>query len=327
MQGVTVTMTQSNQQAIGKAHSKIILIGEHAVVYRKPAIAVPFPIEVTATVTARTDRDILLSSLYYSGSINKAPEALQGITACIKRTLQYIGASDKGLSIQLHSDIPLGRGLGSSAAVAVAAVRSLFAFFKTSLPKRTLMELVEVAEIYAHGKPSGIDMEAVSSEYPIWFQKDKETVPLRVGATMHLIVADSGQTGDTRSAVQKVREAHRTKPLSLKSSLAQIETIAKKAKTALASGNMKELGKLMDANQKELKKMGVSDSKLNALIEASKAAGAYGAKLTGAGQGGCIIALARSQLQAEYISEILIKKGALHTWYFDLEKNGEETAK
>lgn len=318
-------MEKSNAPKVvkGLAHSKLILIGEHAAVYGKPAIAVPFPLEVAAVIEDR-DGEIMLACTHYTGSIDEAPAQLQGIASCIKETLEFLEQPLEGLLIHLKSEIPIGRGLGSSAAIAIAIVRGLFSFYKKPLAQNKLMDLVHRAEVYAHGNPSGIDMVAASSDFPILFEKEKGAAPLLVHTPFHLAVADSGEVSDTLSAVKGVKEKYRLEPINMKGTVERIGELAVLAKAALANGDIPLLGRLLDENHKGLQAMGVSNEWLDRLVEASKNEGALGAKLTGGGRGGCMIALARSPEHAEQIAKKLLKAGAEKTWHFTIERNFEK---
>jgi len=304
-----------NKSAVGEAYSKLILVGEHAVVYGKPAIAVPFPLKAKAIVY-RTEGPIMLESSVYTGVITNLPDKMKGISACIKETLQYLNNTSDGLLIKIDSVIPLGRGLGSSAAVAIAIVRALASFYEKELKQKELFSLVHVAETYAHGNPSGIDMAAELSESPIWFQKGQETSTLNIRENLYIVVGDTGRAGDTRTAVEKVRKNYDLEPMKVKKSLETIEHIAIKAKEALIKGDICLLGNLLNKNQKELMTLGVSDDGLNKLIEAANNAGALGAKLTGGGLGGCMMALAPDLTRGKIISEELVKAGATQSWCF-----------
>lgn len=308
------------KSAIGEAYSKLILVGEHAVVYGKPAIAVPFPLKAKAIVY-RTEGPITLESSVYTGEITSLPDKMKGISACIKETLQYLNNTSDGLLIKIDSAIPLGRGLGSSAAVAIAIVRALASFYKKELKHKELLSLVHVAETYAHGNPSGIDMAAELSESPIWFQKGQETSALNMRENLYIVVGDTGRAGDTRTAVEKVRKNYDLEPMKVKKSLETIENIAIEAKEALVKGDIYLLGNLINRNQKELMSLGVSDEELNKLIEAANKAGALGAKLTGGGLGGCMIALAPDLTRGKIISEELVKAGATQSWCFSTSED------
>jgi mevalonate kinase len=304
--------------AVGTAHSKLILVGEHAVVYGKPAIAIPFPLKVKAGVE-ESYGDIILNSTLYTGSINDIPLKMKGISACVKEILNYLKKPYKNIKISIDSDIPIGRGLGSSAATATAIVRSLFSYYGQQPSQKELFSFVEVSEAYAHGRPSGIDMNAVWSDYPIWFKKGECAVKLSTCSSLYFAVADTGRVGDTLFAVEGVRKKYDYEPEKVKKSLDEIEKITEGARDALISGNSDLLGELMNRNQKELIFLGVSDAGINELVRAARNTGALGAKLTGGGLGGCIIALAASLQQAKEISEGLLKAGASESWYFSNE--------
>lgn len=309
--------TVSTKAAVGEAHSKLILFGEHAVVYGKPAIAIPFPLRVSSKIE-KSIGAIVLKSEIYTGPIKNAPIKMKGISECIKETLRCIRKPFRNLTIEVESSIPIGRGLGSSAAIASAVVKSLFYFYEKKLSREELFRLVQIAETYAHGKPSGIDMAAVTSEGPILFKKEVGAAPLKLGCDLHLVAADTGRVGDTHRAVENVRKKYDLEPEKVKESLDEIESITKRAREALLKGDIDLLGKLMNANHKELITLGVSDEGLNTLTEKARKAGALGAKLTGGGLGGCIIALASSREQGLAISKELIKAGASQSWHFSL---------
>lgn len=305
--------------AVGSAHGKLILVGEHAVVYDRPAIAIPFPIiEVKATIE-EISGSIMIESEFFHGPIHRMPEKLQGIAVCILETLTALNKPRTGLLIRLKSTIPLGRGLGSSAAIAIALVRSLYTFYGKEVRQTELMALVHLAEIHAHGNPSGIDMAAASSEFPIWFQKGKNPKPLQIGAPLHLVVADSGRIGDTHAAVTSVRQQYILKPTRIQGSLDRLGWLTNDARAALSIGNMEFLGKLLNFAQDELIELGVSDTGINRLVDVARKAGALGAKLTGGGKGGCVLAIASSQAHSKVLSNAFLKVGAHQTWYFSLE--------
>jgi mevalonate kinase len=310
--------TISTKIAIGYAHSKLILVGEHAVVYGQPAIAIPFPLKVRSVIE-QSAGTIMIKSPHFTGPIDKMPIKLEGIEACIHATLQYLEKPAKDILVRLDSKIPLGRGLGSSAAIAIALVRSLFSFYGQSPSQKELTSLVQIAEIYAHGNPSGIDMAAAASDSPMWFQKGKEAKSITVGAPLFMVVADTGRISDTHSAVEHVREKVLLDPINMQKSMRLIGNIAFEAKNVLSHGNSYLLGKLMNKNQEVLTNLGVTDAGLNRLIESAQDAGALGAKLTGGGRGGCMIALAQNLEHAKLIAEHLMKSGADKTWYFSTE--------
>ena len=313
-------MSQPTQKlAIGKAHGKLILVGEHSVVYGMPAIALPFPmVEVISTVK-EIPETVMIECDYYSGPLSTIPKKMDGISACIFETLKMLNKPAKDFMIQLSSTIPLGRGLGSSAAVAVAIVKSLYAFFGERLDRKKLMSLVHIAETHAHGNPSGVDMYSTASDVPIWFQKEKEIKTIRIGAPLHLVVADSGRIGDTHSAVSSVRENYQLHKADTEASLNRLMRITFDARTAISDGNTKLLGDLLNLAHDELVTLGVSDEGLDQLVRSAQQSGALGSKLTGGGRGGCVLALAESSIHAKELADQFMESGASQTWNFTLE--------
>jgi mevalonate kinase len=263
---------------------------------------------------------MVISCEYFDGYLEQVPEKLQGIAACIYETLKLLNKPQKGLWIRLNTTIPIGRGLGSSAAIAVAVVRSLFSFFEQKLSQKNLMNLVHIAETFAHGNPSGIDMAAASNDFQIWFQKGKNNIPLQIARPLHLVVADTGRIGDTHRAVSVVREKYKVQPEFTKESIRQLGMISLESKEALLTGNTKLLGSLLDEAHCELSNLGVSDIGMDKLVVAARKEGALGAKLTGGGKGGCMIALAHNLPKSKEIANALMKAGARNAWHFKLKK-------
>lgn len=214
--------------------------------------------------------------------------------------------------------------MGSSAAVAVALVRSLFAFYGRKADPAELLALAHIAETFAHGTPSGIDAAAVSADCPLWFCKGEKPQTLPLGAALHLVIADSGRKSDTRSAVQAVKERLRQAREETKEHVNRLETMAVEARSVLSRGDCARLGELLDSAQDALNALGVSDDGLNRLVNAARDAGALGAKLTGGGRGGCMLALAPDGAHAARVSRALKRAGASNTWYFELGERVEK---
>ncbi|MFZ3579137.1 mevalonate kinase [Virgibacillus sp. DJP39] len=310
----------SEQTAIGIAHSKLILIGEHAVVHGQPAIAIPFPLVGVEALVENVTGTVKIDSTFYHGPIEKAPNALNGLTNCIKATLDHLNLPQSDLLIRIKSSIPPGKGLGSSASVAIAVIRSLFAHAEEDLSEETLLMLADISETYAHGAPSGIDTLTITSQSPVWYEKDIPFHFIKPKDDFHFIVADSGRKGDTRLAVESVADLLKSAPKKIQASLDRIGDITHQARRALEKASKQLLGKTLNEAQKELEALGVSDAGLNRLIYVARQEGALGAKLTGGGNGGCIIALARNEAHSKQLSERLKSFGAHAVWSFVLRK-------
>src|SRR5690625_5321532 len=147
------------------ANSKLILVGEHAVVHGQPAIAIPFPLVGVESIVEYVPGTVKLDSTFYHGPIDSAPSSLEGIVSCIKETLAYLALPCKDLMIQIKSSIPPGKGLGSSASVAIAVVKSLFNYAEQTYTEEELLQLANVDEVFSHGAPRGIDYLHITSAY------------------------------------------------------------------------------------------------------------------------------------------------------------------
>ncbi|WP_339230445.1 mevalonate kinase [Oceanobacillus sp. FSL K6-2867] len=313
-------VTTSEKTAIGIAHSKLILIGEHAVVHGQPAIAIPFPLIGVETVIERVPGAVKMDSSFYHGPLHLAPESLQGIVQCVDATLEYLEIPCKDLLIRINSSIPPGKGLGSSASVAISVIRSLFDFADRECTDGELLELANVAETYAHGAPSGLDTLTITSRSPVWYKKENPIDYIDLGEDFHFIVADSGRVGDTRTSVESVARLLKSAPKRIQRKMDRIGELTHQAKHALERAGKHFLGQLLNEAQKELEALGVSDAGLNRLIYFARKEGALGAKLTGGGNGGCIIALAQNEVHSKLLAEKLRKYGASAVWPFVLKK-------
>src|SRR5690554_4488281 len=180
---------------VGEAPGKIILMGEHAVVYGAPAIALPFfSVGVKCTVRSHPG-DTYIKSVCYEGPLTTSPTSVDGIKKLIEVTLEYLKQENKDLKIIIESLIPPQRGLGSSAAVSVAIVRALFDAYHTALSYDILNQLVSIAESIHHFKPSGLDAATILNEKLTVYQKGNSFYNPKSTLEGYLIVCDSGIEG------------------------------------------------------------------------------------------------------------------------------------
>lgn len=305
----------------GSATGKIILMGEHSVVYGEPAIAFPFR-ETAITVNVTPDTDMYLDCLYFSGKLIKAPKHLESIRSVIYQTLKELNHSEALLHIVINSTIPAERGMGSSAATAVAVVRALHDYFGVPCPSENLLPLVNLAEKIAHGNPSGIDAAATSGDQPIYFIKGQalEVFPMNL-TNSYLIVADTGIKGQTRAAVSDVARLFEQDKKTAALHISTLGQLTVQAKTAILADDAYRLGQIMTEAQAHLTALTISNDKLDQLIQAALSADALGAKLTGGGRGGCMIALADSKAAAQTIAAAIKDAGANACWIQSLEVN------
>ncbi|MCD2255840.1 mevalonate kinase [Agrilactobacillus fermenti] len=302
------------QSGLGTSHAKIILIGEHAVVYGYPAIALPLPsVQIQATIrTAKVDQTI--HSRYYDGPIQGAIAELSGIRRLIQHLLLHFDAVDQAFDLTIKSQLPAERGMGSSAATAIAIIRCLFDFFKKPLTHQLLLQWANFSEHIIHGNPSGLDAATASAQTPIWFVKAQVPQELKLNVPGFLVIADSGIKGKTGEAVRLVAQHVRDMPNHYRPKLAALGTITTKVKIALAKADIEDLGQLLTAAQTNLQALGVSSNQLDKLCQVALANQALGAKLTGGGQGGCMIAVTKTAAQAQRLSNALQTAGATQTW-------------
>ena len=278
------------------APGKVILFGEHAVVYGEPAVAVPVTeVEARASVVpAQMGRGLTLvaSDLGESFALNRAPEG-EPLALAARLTLDFLGVSPPDATLTVRSTIPIASGLGSGAAVSTALVRALAHFFGQALEPAEVSTLVYEVEKIHHGTPSGIDNTVIAYGRPVYFVRGVPSgpMPLSVGAPFSLLIGDTGLPSPTRQLVSSVRARREQDRTECDGILKRIGSIARRGRRAVEAGQVRRLGPLMTENHRLLVELGVSSSALDALVDAAREAGALGSKLSGAGQGGNMLAL------------------------------------
>ena len=306
------------KRATGSAHGKIILIGEHSVVHHQPAIAIPF---TSATVDVFIDPimgDVLIDSLYYKGKMKEAPASLNNLKETLHGVALYLGVQAKDMKITINSTIPSERGMGSSAAVATALVRALFDYFERELSHDLLNQFVDVAEKIAHGNPSGIDASVVRSDDAVYFIRNQKTEHFDSHLPAYLVVADTGQEGETIHAVADVGKLVADERTDGRKWIEELGQLTIEARKKIEEVKVKELGQILSRAQVLLKNLTVSNDALDQLVASAMEHGALGAKLTGGGRGGCMIALVETFEQAETLADKLIEAKAIKTWIHPL---------
>jgi mevalonate kinase len=277
------------------APGKIILVGEHAVVYQRPAIAVPVSqVVATATIYERTAgsgctifaRDVALR-LRLAETDDSQPLAL-----VTRLTLTHLRLPlNPDWQIELHSTIPIASGLGSGAALSTALVRAIHLHAGQVVSPDLLSDLVFASERLYHGTPSGIDNTVIAYETPIWFVKGEPPMAFLPKQPLTIAIADSGIAALTKESVAAVRRAWQANPTLYEARFTAIAEIVVKTRQAMEQGELATLGALLDENQALLVELGVSTPMLERLIQGARSAGALGAKLSGGGGGGNVIAL------------------------------------
>jgi mevalonate kinase len=297
------------------APGKIILFGEHAVVYGRPALAVPVSqIRATVEVEASSRPGVWIEAPDVGLASELAQLASdQPLAAAVRGVFSALGiASFPAIQIRISSSIPVASGLGSGAAVSVALIRALSAHLGQPLSDEQVSALAFEIEKLHHGTPSGIDNTVVTYARPVYFVKGQPPETFKVGAPFTVVIGDTGVAASTKAAVSDVRSLWQTAPGRWEDVFDQVGEIARQARAAIESGDVSALGPLMDANQVLLQRMTVSSPELERLLSAARAAGAQGAKLSGGGRGGNMIALVAKE-KAPVVAEALQSAGAKRT--------------
>lgn len=365
----------SNHKGYGETCAKVILFGEHSVVYGHSAIALPLknlrmravvtscneslapascessasepreslapapreslahtPRESSASApressasephkssasTTNLDSHITLSCLDFTGKLSEIPARFNSIRTAIRASLEFAGWSGENLHIFTESDFPAERGLGSSAAAAGAVIRAILDYYGVAASDDEIFKLTQTAECVAHGRSSGLDATATAASWPVRFSRgcfDRMEINMRAW----LVLADSGCKGMTRETVEALRSRLESNPVEVGSQLNKLGEIAAVAEDDLAFGRIENMGKQMTFAHRILADLGISTAKLDALVDAACQHGALGAKLTGGGGGGCVIALADSEDAAKRVSEAFKNAGACDTWIVNI---------
>jgi len=303
------------------APAKVILFGEHFVVYGEPAIVLAIDKRVYAKVEPRQDKRLHLHSAnlnlagYFEdgffqveqGSAKEAKSKFDPLKLVVENVLEIYG-EDVGLDIEVDSAVPVAAGLGTSAAVAVALTAAVGSLLKVKVSKEAILRISYEAEKIVHSTPSEIDPTISTFGGALLFQTDTGFKPLDVKADVPLVIGYTGVQRSARAQVAKVQNTKKKYSGVIDHMMKAAREIVLKALDALRDGDLEALGDLMNINHALLYGLGVSDESLEWLINAARKAGALGAKLTGAGGGGCMVALAENE-RLEQVSEAIQRSG------------------
>jgi mevalonate kinase len=301
------------KQGYGQAHAKLILIGEHAVVYGHPGIALPFlPLKVDIQVTSSPE-DMLISSLY-QGPMASLPNELLFIGFLVDhlRTTLALGP----VEMTITNTIPSSAGMGSSAAISGAIVEALYDMAEVALDAKLRFDHTQLAEKLVHGSASGIDALTTASTNGWYFIKGKDPEAIVITLPAYLVVAHSGIKGSTKEAVGKVAKLF-TQNLA-QGHLESIGLMSLLMKEAIEKKEINDVARLMNQTQFHLQELGVSHPTLDAMVKDAIELGALGAKLTGGGLGGSMIALVDDHQLAQRIINQFQQHHTKEVWLMDL---------
>jgi mevalonate kinase len=236
-------------------------------------------------------------------------ELLRPLQLAAETTLKHVGSNDHSIQVDVECDIPVAAGLGSSASTTVAIISAVARSKGVELSKKKIFELAFVPENFLHGKPSGVDQATCIYGSMIQFSRPSSVKTLRPKKNPVLLVCDTGIHHATRTLVGGVVQKSKKEKKDFQSYLTRVREISSGVAKSLMEGDDEDLGTLMYQNHELLQKIGVSHPKLDHLVEIARRAGALGAKLTGAGGGGCVIVLSPSRVARDRIARVLRREG------------------
>ncbi|MFW6051137.1 MAG: mevalonate kinase [Myxococcota bacterium] len=289
---------------------KLILLGEHGVVYGRPALAASVARGVTAT--ARPADGDRLEVRPWGVSVSPDAPSEAPLARAFRAALDlYEGESRPPLHVDAEVALPGGAGLGCSAALGVAVIGAIDERLGRPRAPAALAEAAMAWERVFHGNPSGIDAAMAAGQAGIAvYRRGEPLEPVVPRTPPCLVVGHSGEPGSTAAMVAEVARQHARAPERMEQIFDAMASLVRNGRIALEAGDVRSLGRLMDLNQALLSSVLVSTSRLEELCVAARQAGALGAKLTGGGGGGCMIALVENESAAEPVLEALRKLDA-----------------
>jgi len=296
----------------GIGFGKAILFNEHFVVYNVPAIVSAIGNYTIAKVSPSDKAGWVLEDnrkatpKYKENKVDQQKESINNILKNMK-----IDLSKKGVKIVLDGTLYCASGIGASAASCVAIARALNAHFNLNLTDEEINNIAYEGEKGYHGTPSGIDNTASTYGGLIWFEKGDNNVidKISLSSPVEIVIANTGKVANTQAAVAGVRERKQKDPAKYDPIFDRAENIAYLAKNALLNEDFKEVGKLMNENHKLLQQIEVSSRELDFLVKLARDHGAFGAKLTGGGLGGNMIALTPGKNLQDDVANAIEKEG------------------
>lgn len=282
------------------AHGKVILIGEHSVVYGYDALAMPIKSLQIKTTVQPAQSVSLMETNHYHGAFFDAPDEYNGLKYVLK-TFQKLADNTLPVKLTYTGEIPMERGFGSSATVALGTSKALNKYYQLNLSKDQIMKITNHAEMINHGKASGLDAATVNSDYLVFFNSQKGINKIKSKLNATLLIMDTGNLGNTKIAVTKVHMLYE-KSRTARDKMHELGSLADDVKKAWSEQNAIEIGKDFTKAQQLLAGFGVSTPKIDMLCKIAKENGAYGAKLSGGGLGGIVIALCKDNKIAQKIA-------------------------
>jgi len=287
-----------NRRVTVSAPGKLMLFGDHAVVYGKPCIVAAVNSRMRVSIAVREDDRILLDApdveLHYATSIDKLNSEHPKHAKFVMRAVHNFFSTFElrcGLEIRTESDFSSRFGLGSSSAVTVSVLKGLAELFEVRMDNKALFELAYKSVLDVQGVGSGFDVAAAVYGGIVYFIGGGRKIERLKDVRIPLIVGYTGVKADTPALIRRVKKLFEEEPERIGGIFDGIANLVERARALIAAQEWRGVGELMNENQHFLRKLNVSSPKLERLIEASLRSGAYGAKLSGAGGGDCMIAV------------------------------------
>ncbi len=287
-------------ETAGFGGGKVILLGEHAVVHGVPAIAAGLQRGVVAV--ARPASEDLLHVQPWSRSVRPQRACDDPLAHALSDVLSSYRNRPR-LRIEARVDLPPGAGLGCSAALGVAILDAIDKALGIERSREALGKQALRWERFFHGSPSGVDNTAAALGGLIRFEHGRGVSAMSTGSAFHLVVAHSGERSDTGDMVAKVARKLEAEPRQTRRLFSEVRGLVDSAEAAISSGDAATLGRCLDRNGEVLGSLGLTTPRTERLCRAARSAGALGAKVTGAGGGGCIVALGVGEEESAAIVE------------------------
>ena len=285
---------RSQEAKMGVGYGKVILLGEHAVVYGRHAIAAPIPLSIKALVEDCDEGiHLLIPRWGVEYRLASNPNERRSFERPAGVVLDQLGLSRRSMRIEVFPDVPRSMGLGGSAAMAVAIVRALDKHFRLGLSDEQVNRLAFESEKVAHGSPSGLDNTLACYGKALVFRTGDPPLiePLNIREPIPAVIGMTGLEGLTAKTVGRVREAWQQDKKLYERIFDQIDALTLRGIQAIQDNDLPTLGQLMNICQGMLNALGVSTPELEKVCDIARENGALGAKLTGGGGGGSIIAV------------------------------------
>jgi mevalonate kinase len=298
-----MSATTTTREGAGRGAGKLILLGEHAVVYGHPALAAALELGVEARARASSGAARLRVPAW--GIDVAADDPAAAPARALAALCHALGLAAGAHDVDAEATVPARAGLGSSAAFAVAVARALAAAEGRALADDDCERAAGAAEEIFHGRASGVDVALATRGGIGLYTRARGLEPLAGVKAFTVVIGLSGEARDTGARVADVARQRDAAPAETDARLTRLGELAAHGAHALARGSVRALGPLLDAAQEDLAGLGLSTPRLDAMVAAARGAGALGAKLTGAGGGGAMLALAPAGGEAAIVAALI----------------------